>query len=290
MATAAGSQGSRQKCLFGSRCKVRDDAAQLYQCTVCSNMFHHLCASEWSEEWSDCGCSTRNPKGTKGPKTSAQQQTPKVVPSISEEQIAESIVEYVSGTNRTRRVCNKENDHDADGVAEREVGGDEASDEDEDEEEDDDEDDNEEVEEMEGEDEQETREKIESVKDRMLSDNSKACYFSSVSQLIAWLYETKPFCLNHEFKSCLDNEPRNRGPITKKIKELLKRRELLPFNTRRFSYKQWTSYVVNVMMKKKLKFSSYVALRSGVRHFYRRHHKTKTYRRKFDVQIADFYK
>ena len=29
---------------------------------------------------------------------------------------------------------------------------------------------------------------------------------------------------------------------------------------------------------------------SGVGHFYRRHHKTKTYRRKFDVQIADFYK
>ena len=138
-------------------------------------------------------------------------------------------MEYVSETNRTRRVLNEENDHDADGVAEREGGGDEASEEEEEDDDDDDDDDDEEVEEVEGEDEQETKEKIESVKDRMLSDNSKACYLSSVSQLIAWLYETKPFCLNHEFKSCLDNEPRNRGPITKKIKELLKRRELLPF-------------------------------------------------------------
>ena len=121
-------------------------------------------------------------------------------------------MEYGSETTtRTRRVCKEENDHDADGVGEREEHGDEASDEDDDDDDDDDDDEEVEVEEVEGDDEQETRGKIEFVKDRMLSENSKACYWSSVSQMIAWLFETKPFCLNDELKSCLENEPRNRN-------------------------------------------------------------------------------
>ena len=77
--------------------------------------------------------------------------------------------------------------------------------------------------------------------------------------------------MSGEFKRCLDKEGTNRVPIGKNMRDLLKRRILIPFSMRKFSQKQMSessSYIVQVMMKKNLKFVSHMSSRSGVRQMF----------------------
>ncbi|EKX35765.1 hypothetical protein GUITHDRAFT_118040 [Guillardia theta CCMP2712] len=256
----------RATCLFGAQCKVQDENSQLHRCTACSNMFHHVCANEWSEVWNHCGCNKRQV----GKEVDRIQGA---VPSIPEDRLAQAIAgtrnSGESGSNsanagKRSRVEEEENDDDDD---------DDDDDDNDDGEEDDDGEEEEEDEEVDGDDpmmeeDQEVQELMEQLgagKDGNLSQRSELAYLGSVGQLIAWLYEKKPVCLSAEFKRCMESEPDYKGPITKKIKELLKRQDLNPFNTRKFSHKQWCSYIKDVMKNTRLKLSSFTSLRSGVR-------------------------